>query len=52
MRKVKCACCDGTYPSVSEDDWTGECAECEELSPTEKLKKTVEEEILKLWGVK
>ena len=37
MRKVKYVCCEKEYPSIAEDDYTGECGECEELMPQAKL---------------
>jgi hypothetical protein len=33
---VKCRICEKKYPSQMEEDYTGECSDCEELSWKEK----------------
>jgi len=33
---VKCSVCEKKYPSQVEEDYTGECSDCEELSWKEK----------------
>jgi len=32
MRKRKCKTCGKLYPTTIEDDYSGECSDCEELS--------------------
>lgn len=36
-RRVKCGVCGKGYPSKVEQDYSGECADCEELTFGEKM---------------